>query len=213
VLDEDQSGTISREEFTKVVIHHHRKRLGLGEHKEMPPLWWYQEEEGEEEEGRPLLNKEGGGGGGSGGGGNDDDGPPPLPLQLRNTTSIMDPDEDEDTTTTTTTTSSSSSGGGGGGGDLISSIDVRMCPDAYELAHRISVIFDWLDANGDGEISLEEFLQGTRDHPELIEWFLNNDGEEEGEGERGSPPCKRRKSDGEEVVVATITSPTTSLVE
>jgi hypothetical protein len=62
----------------------------------------------------------------------------------------------------------------------IEKLDVRfmsMDPDAYEVAEGIAEIFDSLDENGDNQITFDEFLNGARRHPELLELFFKEDGE------------------------------------
>jgi methylphosphotriester-DNA--protein-cysteine methyltransferase len=54
---------------------------------------------------------------------------------------------------------------------------MEMDPDAYEIAEGIAELFESLDQNRDNQISLEEFLDGAKRHPELLDLFFNQPGE------------------------------------
>lgn len=64
-----------------------------------------------------------------------------------------------------------------------------MDPDAYEFAESVADLFDSLDANGDEQVSLEEFLAGAKRHPELLDMFFHAD--EKKDGQTASPPNNR----------------------
>lgn len=50
-----------------------------------------------------------------------------------------------------------------------------MDPEAYEIVEGIAEIFDSLDVDHDEQISLEEFLEGTKRHPELLNCFFKDE--------------------------------------
>lgn len=52
---------------------------------------------------------------------------------------------------------------------------LEMDPDAYEVAEGIAELFDSLDQNRDNQVTFEEFLEGAKRHPELLDLFVKSD--------------------------------------
>lgn len=81
-------------------------------------------------------------------------------------------------------------------------LDLRfmsMDPDAYEVAEGIAEIFDSLDENGDNQITLDEFLNGIKRHPEILELFFKEDGSQasSSSSSAGSSAMQVSTSDGQ----------------
>jgi len=160
LYDEDQSGSISREELTKVLVHHRRRSRAQNQ---LPPHVLHQ-----------ALKEHESGVAAAGGATS-----APRPDHISGTTSpllgLNSPRE----------SSVDMSLGGNEDADLhtvekvgVDSFAMRfveMDPDAYEIAEGIAQLFDSIDQNRDNQISLEEFLEGAKRHPELLGLFFNKD--------------------------------------
>ena len=60
---------------------------------------------------------------------------------------------------------------------------MEMDPDAYEVAESIAELFESLDTNHDNEVTLEEFLAGVERHPELLAVLQPGAKDEEAHGQ------------------------------
>lgn len=128
VLDEDGSGSLTREELTKVLAHHHQSKVNKKK-KRTRPLDFIPSDDN-------LLG-------------------------------TKKRQETED--------------GFLGYGDRYS---FAMDPEAFEFAEGVANLFEVLDANHDDEVSLQEFLDGIRRQPHLLEVFFKCEAGQED----GSPP-------------------------
>lgn len=122
MFDEDQSGTISRDELTKVLLHmvrHQSKTESLLTTDLM------------QENSEPDLDSR------------------PIHWLTGASADVMDVVEMQQAS--------------------------EMDPELYELAEGITELFDSLDVDGDGQITFDEFLEGTKRHPQLLDLFFNNE--------------------------------------
>merc|ERR1712146_78686 len=162
VMDEDKSGTLTKEELTKVLVQLYEAKEEEDQEEaneedsmileEMPPRE-KEKEEGEEEE--------------------------------------EEEEEDVTNTNTSNTTTQSNSANlhffadsnnfstnnifdGNHSVSIKSPTNGReMDPDMYELLETISTLFEDLDVNNDNVITLEEFVEGCKRHPDVMALFFN----------------------------------------
>ena len=145
MYDEDKSGTISRDELTKVLVHTRRNS-----HTNLPPLTHSPTAAIGGHLSRPVQAA--------------------GPVIVRHDDGehadvIMDHIEDghhhghhdhmEE-----------------GGYERMDPRFMEMDPAAYELAEGIAELFESMDTNGDNQISMEEFMVGASRHPELVALFF-----------------------------------------
>jgi len=179
VFDEDNSGAISREEMTKVLVHTRRKSLAVHH---------LVQQQREQESARmhvvgdsPVASAavEGAGAGSAAGGG---------PMVVAS--------DDGETAQVVEGGGRMGEKGGGEKGRLpppVASFDPRfmeMDADAYEIAESIAELFDSLDQNKDNQVTLEEFMEGAKKHPGLLDVILGAG--EGGVGEGGGSGGKER---------------------
>jgi len=170
VFDEDNSGAISREEMTKVLVHTRRKSLAVQQMVQ-------QQQQQQQHVRRSTVGDSsvastasaGGAGAGAGGAG-------PM---------VVASDDGE-----TAQVVEGRGGGGmeGGGVPPMAAFDPRymeMDADAYEVAESIAELFDTFDQNKDNQVTLEEFLEGAKKHPGLLQVFLGGGGGGAGGGGGG----------------------------